>query len=65
MVKVEDDELCVFVEGGCGNIVGCGVVDGDGGEENYVVEIVGDVIVNGIIVGFVVGEGEFLVEKVV
>lgn len=64
MVKVEDDEPRAPVEGGCGNIVGRGVVDGDGGEENHVVEIAGDATVNGIIAGSVAGEGEFSAEKV-
>lgn len=62
MVKVEDEPRA-SVEGGCGNILGCGVVDGDGGEENHVVEIAGDATVNGTIDGSVAGEGGFSAEK--
>ncbi|RID73786.1 hypothetical protein BRARA_B00914 [Brassica rapa] len=63
MVKVEDDEPRAPVEGGCGNIVGRGVVDGDGDEENHVVEIAGNGTVNGTIDGSVAGEGGFSAEE--
>ncbi|CAN6993418.1 unnamed protein product [Brassica oleracea var. botrytis] len=62
MVKVEDEPRA-SVEGGCGNILGCGVVDGDGGEENHMVEIAGDATVNGTIDGSVAGGGGFSAEK--
>lgn len=64
MVKVEDESRAP-VEGRCGNILGCGVVDGDGdgGEEFHGVEIAGNGTVSGTIAGSVSGEGGFSAEK--
>uniref|UniRef100_M4DUE2 Protein TIFY n=1 Tax=Brassica campestris TaxID=3711 RepID=M4DUE2_BRACM len=62
MVKVEVEPRAP-VEGGCGDILGCGVVDGDGDEENHVVEIAGNGTVNGTIDGSVAGEGGFSAEE--
>ncbi|KAF8087870.1 hypothetical protein N665_0564s0005 [Sinapis alba] len=62
MVKVEDEPRA-SVEGGCGNTLGCGVVDGDGGEEHQRVEISGDAAEHGAIAGSVAGEDGFPDEK--
>lgn len=62
MVKVEDESRAL-VEGKCGNILGCGVVDGDGGEEHLRVEIAGNGTLHGTIAGSVAGEGGFSAEK--
>ncbi|CAH2072249.1 unnamed protein product [Thlaspi arvense] len=62
MVQVEDEPRA-SVEGGCGNILGCGARDGDGGEEHRRVEIGGIGTVQGVIAGSVAGEGVFSAEK--
>lgn len=59
-VKVE---LRASAEGGCGNILGCGAGDGDGGEDHRRVEIGGKDTVQGKIAGSVAGEDGISTEK--
>jgi len=62
IAKVEDEPRA-SVEVGCGNILGCGASDGDGGEDHRRVEIGGDDTVKGAIAGSVAGEYGFSAEK--